>query len=148
VLSIYASFKKLGLVGTEKVMITLTRNDYEPDIVFFSSEKAGAFTDEQVLFPAPDFIVEILSKKTAVTDRGIKKDDYAAHGVSEYWIIDPVKQRIEQYILATGSSTYFPAKVHQYGDVIESTVIPGFSIPVRAAFEEEANLEAMQALMR
>ena len=147
-LHVYTRIKKIGQVGTEKVMITLTRNDYEPDIVFFSAEKAGAFTDEQVLFPAPDFIVEILSKKTAVTDRGIKKDDYAAHGVSEYWIVDPVKQRIEQYILATGSSAYFPAKVHQYGDIIESTAIPGFSIPVKAAFEEEANLEAMQALMR
>ena len=26
---------KLGRVGVEKVMIRLTRNDYEPDIVFF-----------------------------------------------------------------------------------------------------------------
>ncbi|MBP6829042.1 MAG: Uma2 family endonuclease, partial [Saprospiraceae bacterium] len=57
-LSYYASIKKLGQVGTEKVMISLTRNDYEPDIVFFSKEKADTFTDDQVLFPAPDFVVE------------------------------------------------------------------------------------------
>jgi len=148
VLSVYASIKKLGQVGTEKVMIALTRNDYEPDIVFFSKEKADTFTDDQVLFPAPDFIVEILSRKTASTDRGTKKDDYAAHGVREYWIVGPAKQRIEQYILAAASTEYFPAKVHQYGEIIESVAIPGFSIPVKAVFEEAANLETLQDLMK
>ena len=146
-LSFYASFKKLGRVGVEKVMISLTRNDYEPDLVFFSKEKADTFTEEQVLFPVPDFVVEILSKKTAATDRGTKKADYAAHGIKEYWIVDPVKLRIEQFILPTGSSTYFPAKVLQYGEIIESHTISGFNIPVAAVFEEAANVEALQALM-
>jgi len=63
ILSVYVSLKKLGAVGTEKVMIALTRNDYEPDLCFFSKEKSDLFEDEQVLFPAPDFVVEILSKK-------------------------------------------------------------------------------------
>lgn len=147
-LSVYTRLKKLGQVGTEKVMISLTRNDYEPDIVFFSKEKADAFTDDQVLFPAPDFVVEILSPKTAATDRGTKKEDYAFHGIREYWIIDPVKQRIEQYILPNGGTEYFPAKVHQYGGLIESVAIPGFDIPVNAVFEEAANLEALQELMK
>jgi Uma2 family endonuclease len=62
-LSIYASLNKLGRVATEKAMIALTRNDYEPDLVFFSKEKYDTFTDDQILFPAPDFVVEILSKK-------------------------------------------------------------------------------------
>lgn len=146
-LSYYASLKKMGRVGTEKVMISLIRNDYEPDICYFSAEKSALFSEEQVLFPAPDFVVEILSKKTAATDRGIKKQDYAAHGVREYWIVDPVKQRIEQYILPAGSDEYFPAKIRQYGEEIESVAIPGFKIPVQAIFEEEANLAALKTLM-
>ena len=40
ILSIFVSIKKLGSVGTEKVMVALTRNDYEPDLVFFSKEKS------------------------------------------------------------------------------------------------------------
>ncbi len=90
-LSVYASFKKLGVVGVEKVMIALTRNDYEPDICFFESDKAQHFKNDQVLFPAPDFVVEILSKRTSKNDHTIKKQDYAQHGIKEYWIIDPVK---------------------------------------------------------
>lgn len=147
-LGFYASIKKLGQVGTEKVMIALTRNDYEPDLVFFSKAKADSFADDQVLFPAPDFVVEILSKSTASIDRGIKKADYARHGVREYWIVDPAKQRIEQFILPTDGTEYFPAKIFQYGETIESVAIPGFAIPVQAVFEEAANVEALQALMK
>lgn len=146
-LSFYVSLKKLGRIGTEKVMISLSRNDYEPDLVFFSKEKVETFTEEQVLFPAPDFVVEILSPKTAKYDKTIKKEDYALHNIPEYWIIDPEKQRIEQYILPSSSKKYFPAKVHQYGETIESTVIKGFKINVAAIFDEAINLKTMQALI-
>ena len=47
-----------GDVGVEKVMIEMTRNDYEPDIVFFKAEKAQHFTPEQMIFPPPDFVVK------------------------------------------------------------------------------------------
>lgn len=147
-LSLFASLHKSGQVGVEKVMVSLTRNDYEPDVVFFSAEKASAFTDDQVLFPAPDFVVEIISKKTASIDRGIKKRDYALHGIREYWIIDPVKMCIEQYILPPGADEYFPAKIFPCGHIIESYAIQGFAIPVEAVFEEAANLEAMRELMK
>ena len=149
IVSIYASVKKLGRVGVKKVMISLTHNDYEPDIVFFKKEKADTFTQGQVLFPAPDFIVEILSKKTSKTDKTIKKADYAAHGVKEYWIIDTVKQTIEQYILLKDTDTeYFPPYIHSIHDDITSRVIEGFSIPVRAIFDEVANVEALAQLMK
>ena len=147
-LSIYASVKKLGSIGTEKVMIALTRNDYEPDLVFFAKEKADLFTADQVLFPAPDFVVEILSKSTAKIDRTIKKADYAAHGIREYWIIDPEKQRIEQYILSHNDPAYFPAKIYQLPDTIASLVIPGFEIPVNAIFDEAANLAVLQGMLK
>jgi len=147
-LSFFASLNKLGQVGVEKVMISLTRNDYEPDLVFFAAEKAAAFTDDQVLFPAPDFVVEIISRKTATIDRDIKKSDYALHGIREYWILDPAKMRIEQYILPAGDLEYFPAKIHQYGHIIESYAIPGFAIPVKAVFEEAANVEALRNMMK
>ena len=148
ILSIFVSIKKLGSVGTEKVMVALTRNDYEPDLVFFSKGKADTFTDDQLLFPAPDFIVEILSKGTASKDKGIKKTDYAAHGVHEYWIIDPIRQSITQYVLLSPKDKqYAPEKIFRIYDDIESTVIPGFVIPVQALFDEQTNVETLQKLI-
>lgn len=148
ILSIYTEIHSLGVVGTEKVMVSLTRNDYEPDLVFFSNEKASNFSDDQMLFPAPDFVVEILSKKTASKDRGIKKQDYAAHGIKEYWIIDPNRQEIEQYILLSlQDETYLPARVFTMDDYIDSFAIKDFSIPVAALFDNVANMEALQVIL-
>ncbi len=143
-LSLFTKIKKSGKVGFEKVMISLTRNDYEPDIVFFKKEKADTFIAGQVLFPAPDFVVEILSKKTAVTDRTTKKEDYAAHGIGEYWIIDAQKQTIEQYLLLSETDTsYFQPYIFRIGDDISSRVIEGFTIPVQAVFDEAVNLKTL-----
>jgi Uma2 family endonuclease len=98
-LSIYVDDNDLGIVGAEKVMIRCTRNDYEPDIVFFKKETSQHFTDDQLIFPIPDLAVEILSKSTKGNDYGIKFEDYAAHGVSEYWIINTEEESIERFIL-------------------------------------------------
>lgn len=147
-LSAYIDLKELGSIGFEKVMISLTRNDYEPDIVFFSSEKVATFKDDQVLFPAPDFVVEILSPKTAKHDRIVKRDDYAMHSIPEYWIIDPVKKRVEQYLLPESSTSYFPPKIHQKGEFIESEVIKGFKIDVTAIFDKKENIQALKAFMK
>ncbi len=148
-LSVYTRIKQLGVVGTEKVMISLTRNDYEPDIVFFKNEKSILFTEDQVLFPAPDFVVEILSKKTQKVDRTTKKEDYAAHGVQEYWIIDPNKQTVEQYLLLKPTDTvYFEPYRYQIGEEISSKVIEDFTIDVAAIFNENDNVIALQKLLK
>jgi Uma2 family endonuclease len=121
----------LGEVGAEKVMIALTRNDYEPDISFFSKEKASKFTDDQMLFPAPDFVVEILSPSTEKYDRNEKFIDYAAHGVSEYWIIDSEKEMVEQYFNEGGKFNLFQ-KLHN--GQLEAKAVKGFSIKLTDTF--------------
>lgn len=146
-LSAYSRLHKLGTVGVEKVMISLTRNDYEPDIVFFNAEKAANFTKDQLLFPAPDFAVEILSSRTATRDKGIKKQDYAAHGVREYWIIDAERQEVAQHFLLEGEIAYMEPYRYIIDDEIESRVIKGFRISVRAIFDEQANVLALQGLV-
>ncbi len=128
----YVQERDLGEVGVEKVMITLSRNDYEPDIVFFSKEKTAQFQPDQMQFPAPDFIVEILSDSTVGRDRGVKFDDYAAHGVREYWIIDPEAQTVEQYILQGAAFQLFQ-KLHAAG-LLQSTAIPGFELDLAVLF--------------
>ncbi len=122
----------LGEVGVEKVMIRLTRNDYEPDICFFGKEKAKDFAPDQMLFPAPDFIVEITSPSTEKTDREEKFIDYAAHGVSVYWIINPEKQTVEQYVLE-GRSYQLHQKLTKNGTVA-SLSVQGFQIDLPAVF--------------
>lgn len=121
-----------GRVCIEKVMIELTRNSYEPDICFFRKEIADTFTDNQMLFPAPDFIVEILSPSTEKIDREIKFRDYAQHGVTEYWIIDPEKETIEQYEL---KHKQYELLVKVKSNSVDSVAIPGFSVSTESVFK-------------
>jgi Uma2 family endonuclease len=149
ILTVYVNYNHLGRVGVKKVMVGLTRNDYEPDICFFSKEKSIDFDKDQMIFPAPDFVVEILSKRTAKIDKTIKKQDYALHSVKEYWIIDPIKQSIEQYLLLLENDReYFPAFQFNINDDIESKVIQGFKIPVKAIFDTDENMKTMQELIK
>ena len=143
-MSIYADINDLGLVGYEKLMISLSRNDYEPDIVFFRKEKAEQFKPTQMRFPAPDLIVEILSKSTEANDRGVKFEDYAAHGVEEYWIIDPELKIVEQYLL--GESKAYELKLKASDGTLKSQAISGFSIPVQAIFDRKENNAVLQKL--
>lgn len=143
-LDTYASKHSLGYAGQEKVLIALTRNDYEPDIVYFGPEKAQSLTPDQMKFPAPDLIVEVLSPSTEEIDRGIKFVDYAAHAVAEYWIVDPKAEMIEQYVL---ENEIYQLRVKSDTGVIRSLVLEGFAIPIRAAFDEAEKIAALEAIL-
>lgn len=135
---------ELGFVGSEKMLVSLTRNDYEPDICFFDKSKSQDFTPAQMQFSAPDLIVEVLSDPTAERDRTTKFQDYAAHGVAEYWIVDAENETIEQYYLQTEE---YALLLKAKDGTIGSVVLPDFKIQIRAAFDERANLEELRNLI-
>ncbi len=148
-LHFHVAVNDLGKIAVEKAMLHLTRNSYEPDICFFSKEKTADFEPQQMLFPAPDLVVEILSKSTEKIDRGVKKIDYAAHRIAEYWIIDADKQSIEQWSLPQSTATeYVLCGVWSGDQRLTSHVINGFSIEAAAAFDAAANQRAMQELKK
>lgn len=122
----------------------MLRNDYEPDVCFFNRDKSDLFETTQVRFSPPDFVVEILSVLTADVDRGIKFEDYAANGIAEYWIIDLEEDFIEQYLLRDGT---YVLNFKSRDGMIASVVIANFEIPVRAIFDEQENLAALQRLL-
>ena len=126
-------------------MITLERNDYEPDICFFDNVKAKNFKKGQSLFPAPDLIVEILSKGTKKNDRGIKFTDYQANGVREYVLIDPKSETVELYRLDAKGKYELILKSSE--GTLSSKVIKGFSIAIEAIFDEDKNLNELSRML-
>ena len=143
-LSTFVVQHDLGFVGYEKIMISLTRNDYEPDICFFDKLKAETFKPDQTRFPAPDFIVEVLSESTAGVDRGVKFEDYAAHWVSEYWLVDPETETVEQYEL---QNQVYELVIKAQTGQITSQAIPHFEIPIRAIFDDVLNRATLQQIL-
>ena len=139
----YVALHQLGTVKLEKCLVVFPRNDYEPDLVFFGPEKSATLDDDTMRFPIPDFIVEVLSPSTEKNDRGVKLEDYAANRVAEYWIIDPEKKVLEQYLL-DGESYELALKAP--AGTVASTVIPGFQCEIEALFDDRKNLAAVQAM--
>ena len=91
--------------------------------------------------PAPKEIKHTLKD----SDRGVKFEDYQAHGVGEYWIVDPAAETVEINVALVGQ---FPKKARrQKAGQIRSTVVKGFEIPVRALFDDVANMAALKQLM-
>lgn len=124
-------------------MVSLSRNDYEPDVCFWSINKSNRFQQRQAQFPAPDFVVEVLSVSTEANDRGIRYQDYESHGVREYWIVDPEKQTVEQYLL---EADQYELRMKAADGIVKSVAVDGFTIPVRTIFDEEENVRIL-ALM-
>jgi Uma2 family endonuclease len=138
-----AQVNKLGEVTVEKCMIGLTRNDLEPDVCFWPAEVAKTFTADQMIFPAPALVIEVLSPSTEHNDRVIKADDYAAHGVREYWIIDPEAQTVEQFLL--NDSAQYDLRAKTSNGTLTSVAMSGAIISVRALFDDAENLAAIRA---
>ncbi len=108
--------------------------------MFFKKEVSQHFTDDQLIFSPPDLAVEILSKSTKGNDYGIKFEDYAAHQVSEYWIINTEEESVEQYILNEDKKkeqekTYkLYQKITKTG-ILKSFAVKGFEIELKAIFK-------------
>jgi Uma2 family endonuclease len=70
-----------------------------PDLVVFSEEGAialeGASRSLVLLdMPPPLLVVEVVSPGQEKRDYRYKRSEYAARGILEYWIVDPLLQRV------------------------------------------------------
>jgi len=74
-------------------------NHYVPDESIVCNPD---IVEEDAIHGAPDLIVEILSKSTAIKDKMDKFIVYEKYGVKEYWIVDPFIKSVEVYLLKDG----------------------------------------------
>ncbi len=108
-------------------------NVFQPDLLFVSKKHYSILTDAGIE-GAPDFIVEILSPKTAQLDLENKRLQYARHGVQELWIIDPKVRTIAIHRCHENPSA--PVAIHQEGDILSTPFFPGLEIDSREIFEQ------------
>lgn len=135
-LRLFVEKKSLGKVLSAPLDTVLDDgNAYHPDVLFVSKDRYHILDEkEEVVIGAPDLVVEILSKGTAIYDRGDKKDIYEKYGVREYWLVDPKSKTVEVY-----SFEKERFKLKQYAEetgTIKSTVLKGFKIELEKIFEE------------
>jgi Uma2 family endonuclease len=80
----------------------------------------------------PDFVVEILSPKTARLDYDNKRRIYTSTGVEELWIIPPQSQKIEVFHLQKNATA--PAVTHDAEARFTSALFPGLEFDAARIF--------------
>ena len=100
-----ATFLRLGLAYDRlsmktEVAVSSTRVSVRvPDLVVFSDEGVAALEGagrSLVLLdmPPPMLVVEVVSPGQENRDYRYKRSEYAARGIAEYWIVDPMQQKV------------------------------------------------------
>ena len=84
-------------------------------MVFVKS--ATIFQDE----PVPIVVVEVLSPSTKSTDLKEKRAEYVKKGISEYWIVDPVKELVQ---VGTLTDRAYQFQTFIKDDAIVSSIFP------------------------
>jgi Uma2 family endonuclease len=94
--------QSLGLLLFAPVDVILADTTIlQPDLVFLAHERRSA-ASRRGIEGAPTLAVEAISPSTAVTDRGVKRQLYAHHGVPYVWLVDIEARIVEAYVLRVG----------------------------------------------
>jgi Uma2 family endonuclease len=103
-----------------------------PDLVILSEELAiemdGASRSIVLMdMPPPLLVVEVVSPNQEKRDYRYKRSEYAARGIAEYWIVDPIQQRVTVLEWVEG---LYEEKVFVGEDRIESSVLGSLDLTV------------------
>lgn len=74
---------------------------------------------------APDWIIEIISPSNSSHDYITKLGLYADAGVKEYWIVDPIKEKVFVYYLEQEN---FKVEIYTFQDTIKVNIYDDFFI--------------------
>lgn len=103
----------------------------QPDICIICDQSKR---DERGCNGAPDLIIEILSPATSRKDVRDKFDLYEESGVLEYWIVDPIDELVDVFVLQ--NDKYQLTKKHVADEIVESRTIQGLIIDLKDIFKD------------
>jgi Uma2 family endonuclease len=82
-----------------------------------------------------DLVLEVVSPDKPERDLVDKVADYAAAGIPEYWIVNPLTETIS--VLALDGAAYIEAGVFRRGGVATSVLLAGFALNVSEVFDAD-----------
>lgn len=98
----------------------------QPDVLFIARQRLDII--QRHVMGAPDLVVEVVSPGRRKRDYKDKRDRYEAHGVKEYWILDPEQKLIEVWARV---EDFFELQGRYTGrQFAASRLLPGFKVRV------------------
>lgn len=143
-LHLYLGFRQVGelLVAGVSMYLSDQQPAREPDLMVVLREHQDRIRPTY-LNGAADVVFEIVSPESSERDYGTKYVEYEAAGVTEYWLLDPLRQQAALHRM-TGEG-YFQRVEPDAGGRLVSTVLSGFALQPEILWQEP--LPAGQALI-
>lgn len=132
----FVSGRKLGTVLTAPLPVRTLKTKYrEPDVVFLFAKHIARRGNR--FWQGADLVMEVVSKgkKERQRDLVLKRKEYAAAGIPEYWIVDPEEAQI--VVLKLSKDKYIVAGQYGLGETAKSVLLRGFEVDVAAALAGE-----------
>ena len=101
-----------------------------PDLVFVRSQRRDVVRPNYI-DGVPDLVVEALSTNR-LHDLTLKRGWYAAAGIPEYWILDPVSDTLT--VLELSGNEYSERAVLGHNDTLTTPMLPGFKLALERLF--------------
>ncbi len=137
-----AYFFQLGIpfyrLSMKTEIITTGSRMRIPDLVVFSEELAKAMEGAKrslivADMPAPSLVVEVVSPNQSSRDYRHKRSEYAARGISEYWIIDPILGRVTVLEWVDG---FYEEKVYEGEQSLISPIFAELKLTVAQVLQQ------------
>ncbi len=124
---------KVGVVVPGPFPLRVALKTYRvPDLLYLKHGRLRGTNPCSVI--GADLAIEVVSdgEENRRRDLETKPAEYAAAGISEYWIVDPEQETIT--VLVLDGTAYRQHGIFRMGDVASSVLLPGLALPVADAF--------------
>lgn len=133
---LFAYFLQVGVpyyclrIGTQIAVSGSRATARQPDLMVLSAEAARALTgaNQAIIahdMPPPMLVVEVVSPKQENRDYRHKRTEYAGRQIPEYWIIDPIAQKVTVLEWIDG---LYEERVYQGEEAIASHLFSSLSL--------------------
>ncbi len=122
---------RVGVAPTDVVLDEAGGLIVQPDLFFVAADRLDIIRD--VVWGAPDLVVEVMSRRTALRDRTVKLSWYREYAVRECWLVDPEEAEVEVVVLARRAR---PCRtIYRGSATVRSSVLPGFAEKAASFFD-------------
>jgi len=139
----YSEKNDLGEAISAPFPMKLNQSGREPDLLFVLKKNLKRMKPTFLDGPA-DLVVEVISEESIGRDRGDKYYEYEKAGISEYWLIDPLRDQVEFYQLDARGR--FQLIRPDEAGLYYSKIVAGLALPVNWLFSPPPVLEALRSL--
>lgn len=129
----YLRAHRLGQLYFALLDVVLSQYDVvEPDLMYVTNDRREIITEKNIQGP-PDLLIEIVSDSTRHYDEVIKYELYERVGVSEYWLIDSVRDCV-RVLRRNAAGRYEIAAELSRNETLTSPLFPTLEIQLDEIF--------------